>query len=182
MYNRPVEILLVEPDVDLAVMIRECLQAGLDANVTVAAGGAAALREELTTTHDVLLIATDLPDGTWMDVVREIRHTNRGPVVLLAREAAGTDMIEAVRARVTDVLIKPFDLAHLATLVGQAGQRAMRVRRIRARHRRLRKLTSRILRERRDLRKRIDLICRDFVHAYRRLAQRVSEADLISHE
>ncbi len=182
MYNRPVEILLVEPDVELAVMIRECLINGLEVNVTVAAGGAAALREELTTTHDVLLVATDLPDGTWVDVVRAIRQTNRGPIVLLARDENGTDMIEAVRARVTDVLIKPFDLAHLTTIVGQAGKRAMNAQRMRARNRRLRKLTSRIIRERRDLRKRIDLICRDFVHAYRRLAQRVSEADLISHE
>jgi DNA-binding response OmpR family regulator len=182
MYNRTVEILLVEPDVELAVMIRECLEAALEANVTMVVSGEAALREELTTTHDVLLVATELPDGTWIDAVRQIRQTNRGPIVLLADDAGRTDLIEAVRARVSDVLIKPFDLAQLAALVGQAGHRAMKAQRLRARNRRLRKLTSRIIRERRDLRKRIDLICRDFVQAYRRLAQRVSEADLIAHK
>jgi hypothetical protein len=51
---------------------------------------------------------------------------------------------------------------------------------VQLRHRRLRKLTARIICERRDLRQRIDLICRDFVHAYRRLAQRVTEAELLS--
>ncbi|HOA74011.1 MAG TPA: response regulator [Phycisphaerae bacterium] len=181
MYNRPVEILLVEPDGDLACMIRECLLGGLDAaRVTVAADAAAAVREELTATHDVLVVATELPDAAWMDLVRELRRANRGPLILLAQEPTGAEMIEAIRAGVTDVLVKPFDLADLVERVDRAARRAFRSRRRRLRNRRLRKLTGRIIRERRDLRRRIDLICRDFVHAYRRLAQRVSDADLLS--
>jgi DNA-binding response OmpR family regulator len=182
MYDRPVEILLVEPDTDLADMIRECLPASSQVNVTVAADAASALREELTAAHDVLLVATDLPDAPWTDLVREIRQTNRGPLILLAQAPSAMDMLEAVRARVTDVLIKPFDLAELCTLTDQAARLAFKRGRARLRHRRLRRLTARIICERRDLRQRIDLICRDFVHAYRRLAQRVSDADLISHQ
>jgi DNA-binding response OmpR family regulator len=182
MHHRPVEILLVEPDDDLAAMIRECLETALAVRVTVAPDAAAAVREELTATHDVMIVATELPDAHWGDLVREIRKANRGPVVLLAQDSACSDMVDAVRARVRDVLIKPFDLLDLSARVARAGQHALKQNRLRGRNRRLRKLTSRILLERRDLRKRIDLICRDFVHAYRRLAQRVSEADLLPRD
>jgi len=180
MYNRPVEILLVEPDADVAAMACACLQAAMNANVTVASEATAALREELTTTHDVLLIANELPDARWIELVRELRQRNRGPFILLAQDPPVSDVVDALRAGAMDVLSKPFDMAHLAELVGRAIRRASQRRRHQMRTRRLRKLTARIICERRDLRQRIDLICRDFVHAYRRLAQRVTEAELIS--
>lgn len=179
MHDRPAEVLLVEPDADLAEMVHECLRSALPVNITVAGDAASALREELTTTHDVLLVATDLPDAEWLDLVRELRQSNRAPVILLATNPCSADLLEAVRARVMDVLIKPFDLTDLASLAERAARRAFCRQRTRRRYRRLRRLTARIICERRDLRQRIDLICRDFVHAYRRLAQRVSEADLI---
>lgn len=182
MHQRSVEVLLVEPDAELAAMSRECLEAALDVRVTHAADAASALREELTATHDVIIVASRLPDGRWGDLVRELRKNNRGPIVLLAEDPACSDMVDAVRARVMDVLIKPFDLVDFTTRINRAGQAALKRQRLRGRNRRLRKLTSRILHERRDLRKRIDLICRDFVHAYRRLAQRVSEADLLPRD
>jgi len=179
MHKRPVEVLLVEPDVELASMMQDCLHDTIDGNVTVAPHAAAALREELTTRHDVLVLAADLPDTNWSDLARELRVTNRGPIVLLGREPSAEEMAAALRYRVMDVLFKPFDLAELCTLVDRAARLAADRQRARIRNYRLRRLTSRILRERRDLRQRIDLICRDFVHAYRRLAQRVTETDLL---
>ena len=64
-------------------------------------------------------------------------------------------------------------------MIRAAAQRALVRRHQQRRYRRLRRLSSRIVRERRDLRQRIDLVCRDFVQAYRRLAQRVSESNLL---
>ena len=120
--------------------------------------------------------------GEWCELVQEIRRTNRGPLILLTEDPSAEDLVRAVRLGAVDVLIKPFDLVEFVELVRHTGMRAIAQQRRRARHRRLRKLTSRIIRERRDLRQRIDLICRDFVHAYRRLAQRVSESDLMSQK
>jgi DNA-binding response OmpR family regulator len=181
MQTRPVEILLVEPDAELAEMMQECMQS-LPGNVTVAPTAGAALREELTARHDVLVLSSDLPDAGWVDLVRELRVSNRGPIVLLASEPTTGEVIEAMRMGIRDVILKPFDLGHVAMLIGRAGHRAAIRRRKQLRYQRLRRLTGRIIRERRDLRQRIDLICRDFVHAYRRLAQRVSDADLIPHK
>jgi DNA-binding response OmpR family regulator len=175
-------MLLVEPDNDLATMMQDCLRTALNANVTVVADAAAALREELTAHHDVLLVDTELPDANWVDLAREIRQNNRNPLILLAANPSTSEMIEAIRVGVMDVLSKPFDLANMTGLAGTAARRSFKRQRTQVRNRRLRKLTSRIIHERRDLRRRIDLICHDFVHAYRRLAQRVSDMELITHE
>lgn len=180
MQNRPVEILLVEPDVELAAMMGDCLRDGVSANVTVVSDAAGALREELTTRHDLLLVSTDLTDATWSDLIREVRVTNRCPILLLAADPSTDDVLSALRSGVTDVLVKPFDLAQACTRIDQVCRRFRARRRAQTRNRRLRRLTAKIIRERRDLRQRIDLICRDFVHAYRRLAQRVTDTELLS--
>jgi DNA-binding response OmpR family regulator len=182
MRNRAVDILLVEPDGELAGMMETCLAEAVQGSVTVVADSNSALREELTTRHHVLVISMDLPGEDWSELARELRHTNRGPMILLADNPSTGDLMQAMRFKAVDVLVKPFDLVTLAETVGQASMRALVRQRQRARNRRLRRLTSRIVRERRDLRQRIDLICRDFVQAYRRLAQRVSEADLLQHK
>ena len=44
---------------------------------------------------------------------------------------------------------------------------------MRVKHKNLRQLVRRVLSERRDLNRRIDLVCKDLVGAHRRLVQRV---------
>jgi DNA-binding response OmpR family regulator len=182
MRNRPLDILLVEPDAELAGMIQTCLAEAVPGTLTIVPDAAAALREELTTRHHVLVLSMDLPGGEWRELAGELRRTNRAPIFLLANSPSVCEVVEAMRLGVVDVLVKPFDLVDFVERIRQAGMRVLAAQRRRVRHRRLRRLTSRIIRERRDLRQRIDLICRDFVHAYRRLAQRVSEADMLSHK
>lgn len=182
MGERPLEILLVEGDEDLALLIENCLTETASARVTRVDCGVEALREELTTRHDVILLATDLADGAWPELVRELRLSSRSPLILMAAEPSVEDAVQGIRLGATDLLTKPFDLAEMSSAVRAAGDAAKAARRRRTRYRRLRRMTSRIIRERRDLRQRIDLICRDFVYAYRRLAQRVSETGLLSHQ
>jgi hypothetical protein len=55
-------------------------------------------------------------------------------------------------------------------------------RKARRRYKRLRLLTARILRERRDLKQRTDLICQDLVNAYRGLAQKVAESGVLTQQ
>jgi len=180
MRERPVEILLVEDDADLAAMAERCLQDAVTANVTIVSTAAEALREELTGPCDLLIVEADLADGRGLDLVREMGTAGRRPVVLLADAPGVEDLLEAMQAGVREVLIKPIDWIRLVDAVQQAAHRIRRQARRRTRQRRLRRLASRIIRERRDLRQRIDLLCRDFVHAYRRLAQRVADSNLLS--
>ncbi len=182
MRERPVEVLLVDGDGDLAEMIGHCLRDAMPARMTHVTTARDALREELTARHDVMLIAADLPDGDGLSLLRQLRVSNRAPAILTAGALTAEQTLEALRLGVVEVFARPFDMARLAQTVREVGERRIRARRRHSRYRRLRKLTARIIRERRDLRQRMDLICRDFVYAYRRLAQRVADADLTARK
>ncbi|GMV96353.1 MAG: hypothetical protein AMXMBFR83_07190 [Phycisphaerae bacterium] len=180
MRKRPLEILLVEEDAELADLIGRFLTEGLGASATHAGSAADAVREELTTRHDVVLVSRTLPDGDSLDLIRAIRRHNDCPILLMGHTPTAEEVIEAMRLGVVDVLNKPFELEHLADVVKNIGERRRLQRRERSRQRRLRKLVARIICERRDLARRIDLICRDFVLAHRRLAEKVTQSGVLS--
>jgi len=183
MRNRAVDILLVEPDAELAETLEVCLLDLSLGSVTVVDSGDAAMREELTARHHIRVISMDLPgQEDWAYLVRTLQENNRGPIILLASEPSSDDWQQAVRLGVMNVLVKPLSPLDISEAVQQASERASSQQQRRLRNRRLRRMTSQIIRERRDLRQRIDLLCRDFVQAYRRLAQRVTDAELLTNK
>lgn len=180
MAQRQAEILLVEEDEELAGMITHHLQVALGANVTHVTTAAEGLREELTCRHDVIIASAELADEDGIEFVRAVRVSSDSPAILLVSEPTTDTLIEAVRVGISDVLCKPFHIGDLSETVERSAAGEIRRRRASARNRRLRRLASRIVRERRDLRQRMDLICRDFVEAYRRLAQKVTESGMLT--
>jgi len=182
MHKRRVDILLVEQDGDLAEMMEGYLCEALPMGVTTVTCAQDALRAELTHRHDLVLANLTLPDGDGLELIRQLRISNKCPVILLADTPMVGQMVEAIRLGIKDVFVKPFDLATLTESVSKAIKRNRKQRDRRQRYHRLRKLTGRIIRERRELRERTDLICQDLVHAYRRLAQKVAETSVLTHE
>lgn len=182
MTEKPVELLLVSGDEELAEMLLRCLHDTSWAEVTHVATASDALREELTAQHDVVVTAMSLSDGDGLALVRELRVTNTCPVIVTADQVTVEEAIEALRLGVTDILIQPFDIADLIDLARRTAERRLRCRHRRRRYRRLRSMVSRIIRERRDLRQRMDLICRDLVYAYRNLAQKVAQSGMLTHD
>lgn len=182
MSEQPVQLLLVSHDEELAEMVVRCLRDTAWAEVTHVTTASDALREELTARHDVIVTAMSLPDGDGLALTRELRVTNHCPVILTAEQVTAEEAIEALRLGVTDILIQPFDIADLIDLARRAADRRFRSRHRRRRYRRLRSMVSRIIRERRDLRQRMDLICRDLVYAYRNLAQKVAQSGMLTHD
>lgn len=180
MPERSVEILVVENDIDLAEMIERHLRDALTCRVTHAATAAEAVREELTARHDLVIASMSLPDADGLTLVRELRVSNECPIVLTADKPTIEEAVEAMRLGVIDLLKKPFDMVDLSTSVSKAAKREARRRRERVRHRRLRRLVSRIICERKDLNERLELICKDFVHAYRQLAQKVTDSGALT--
>jgi FixJ family two-component response regulator len=81
--------------------------------------------------------------------------------------------LEAMRIGIRDMLPKPFALSQLGESVTQAVEDHHKRDRQQLRYDRLRRVSSRIIKERRVLRQRVDLVCRDLVGAYRRLAEKV---------
>ncbi len=180
MAQKRLEVLIVEEDGALAADLAREIEAGSPCNTTLVSSASDALREELTAHHDLVLTSLDLPDGDGLTLVRELRAENRCPVLLLADEISADEAIEAMRLGVIDVLPKPPHLDRVAALVSEMAEHEIRHRREQSRQRRLRRTASRIIRERRDFSQRIDLICRDFVQAYRRLAQKVCDSGLLA--
>jgi FixJ family two-component response regulator len=78
-----------------------------------------------------------------------------------------------MRLGVRDMMTKPFDLSHLTSTIKQLLDEQRQQQAKQQRSHRLRTLAGRIVRERRELRQRLDLLCRDFVHAHQRLAEKV---------
>jgi DNA-binding NtrC family response regulator len=180
MPQRPLQILLAEDDVDLAEMVGRFLSESLRADVTHVESAGAALREELTTRHDLLLASMVLPDGEGLELVRRLHENNPCPAILMAEGPTAGDAIAAVRLGVVDILTKPFDVEYLSSSIRKATADHRGRRRERVRHKKLRKLVARIICERRDLAKRMDLICRDFVQAHRRLAEKVTQSGILA--
>ena len=180
MNDRAIEVLLAETDTHLAGIIERHLEEIDGVNVTCVESIADACCEELSTQHHVILTAQSLPDGDGIDLVNKIRANNACPVVVLAEDPSTEDVIEALRAGVADVVCKPIDLSYLSVVVETLIETERTRRHDAVRQQRLRNVTSRIVSERRDLRQQMDLICKDIVQAYRRLAKEVSDSDTLA--
>ncbi len=177
MSKKPVQILLIEADGEIGSMIADHLQEALWTEVTLVDSADEALREELTTRHELLICSLDLPDINSLELVRELRKHNTRSLILLAKDPSVEQAIEALRLKATDLLTKPFDLCELTEVVRRASEAEKKHRHQARRNRRLRRLSSQIIREREELQERMNLVCRDFVHAYRRLAEKVETSE-----
>jgi FixJ family two-component response regulator len=129
--------------------------------------------EDTRRAHDVIITELELADGGGLELARHLTDRRRASVVLLGEAPTPSAVLEAMRLGVRDMLVKPFRVHELLDAV----ERILMADETRsARHRemqRLRRLLRRLLRERRELRQRTELICRDLVGAHRRLVDRV---------
>ncbi len=63
---------------------------------------------------DVLLLDWDMPGKTGVELTRYVRdHNSRVPIVMVTAKDERDEVVEAVRAGVSDYLIKPFKTAAL---------------------------------------------------------------------
>jgi two-component system, NtrC family, response regulator HydG len=97
-------------------------QLGLAANVrlegfeTVTASSLAAARQELSKgVPDVLFIDLHLPDGSGLDLLREMKAPPQ--TVLITGQASLETAVQALRQGVADYLTKPVDFARVKVLL-----------------------------------------------------------------
>jgi DNA-binding response OmpR family regulator len=173
--QQPARILIVEDDRNLATMLADHLSETLRAEVTVATSSREAVDIELNRPQDLILADLLLPDGDAISLQRQLQAVSAAGFVLMSGAPTVNRVVEAMRLGAMDFLTKPFDLSQMTAAVSGALARHQNLSQMQVRYLRMRRLAKRILQDRRELRNRVDLVCRDLVQAYRRLAKRVVE-------
>lgn len=147
-----------------------------DAQITCVADGASALDADFTSPQDLVICEVLLDDCDGLRLVQQLLSLCVRPVILLADDPSSEDAIEAMRMGVRDMFAKPFPVEDLLDSADRL-LRSAELRRAHLRkHHRMRRLVRKVLRERRLLKRRTDLICRDLVGAHRRLVHRIIES------
>ena len=106
-------ILLLEDDPGLGRSVQEYLS--LSGHQVAWARSVADAAERLNSGNpDLLLLDLRLPDGSGLDLLREVRgRGDRRPVIILTARDQISDRIAGLNAGADDYLVKPFDLAEL---------------------------------------------------------------------
>ena len=176
MGDKPNKILLVEPDPEIVEILVASLSKRLDVQITCVADMESCLDVDLVDPHHLIVCELELDDGNGVELAEKLCMLSSRPIILLADDPTTEDTIAAMRQGVRDLLIKPFPVTDLL----DAAERALRSQEVRrahaAKHHRMRRLLRRVLRERRELNQRVELVCRDLVGAQRRLMHRVLES------
>ena len=167
--------MVVEPAPDVLEILVASLSRRFNAYITCAKDAGTCLECELTDPHEVLIAELELEGSSGLHLAEQVLSLGPRPVILIGDRITSAAAIAAMRIGVRDLFRKPFAVTALL----DSAERALRahrewVRRA-ARYHRLRELVRQAVRDRRDLNRRVDLVCKDLVEAHRRLARRVAE-------
>ena len=117
------QLLLLEDDAALGQGICLALQSE-NLQITLCqtlAEGRAAFAQD---TFDLLILDVNLPDGSGLDLLREVRQTSRVPVILLTANDMEMDIVTGLESGADDYITKPFSLAVLRARVNVGLRRA----------------------------------------------------------
>lgn len=167
------KIMLVEPDPELLHMLVDGFTGRFDAHLTCVYDASACLDVELVDPHDLVVADFDLPDSDGLELTEHLSTLSPRPVILLAEDPEADDVLASLRLGVHDVLCKPFPLVELLDSADDALRDYVLHRQHTAKYHRMRELVRHVIRERRELNRRTELICRDLVGAHRRLVTHV---------
>ena len=115
-------ILIVEDDTALREGLAAALQSAV-VTTTSAANLAEARRILRECTFDLLLLDCNLPDGSGIDLCREVTAVQDIPVIFLTVRDAEIDEVTAFRAGACDYIKKPFSLTILQERIAAALRR-----------------------------------------------------------
>ncbi len=108
--------LLVDDDVPFISGLAEVV--GLEGFTTRIAHSLKEARAELARTPpDAVLIDLHLPDGTGLDLFKELEATPRTEIILITGQASVDTAVEAMRRGASDYLVKPVDISRVKSVL-----------------------------------------------------------------
>jgi len=167
------KILLIERNPRIIEMLVEAFVRRFNAHITCVSSGADALDVEILEPHSIAVVDTQIDDMDVITLTERLCEFSDRPVILMGDAPTAADVIESMRHGVVDFFTKPFEIEAMLDRM----QDLMRFHRgelgRRHRYEKSRRLLRKVIRERRELNQRVDLICKDLVSAHKRLATRV---------
>jgi two-component system response regulator RegX3 len=120
--QRP-SILLVEDERAITEPLAEALEReGFDA--TVAETVAEALQAAGSQSPDLVLLDIGLPDGSGLDVCRELRRQSDVPIIMLTARGSEADRVAGLELGADDYVVKPFSAREVTARVRAVLRRA----------------------------------------------------------
>ena len=115
-YAMASSILLVEDDLYLSQGLTELLQKS--GYVPCRAWNLSQARQSVYSRNfDLLILDINLPDGSGLELLREVRQSSTVPVILLTANDMETDIVNGLESGADDFITKPFSLAVLRARV-----------------------------------------------------------------
>ena len=121
------KILLLEDDTTLGGGIRLALQSPT-VQITLCRTLAQARGAAADNSYDLLILDINLPDGSGLDLLIQVRKTSHVPVILLTANDLEMDVVTGLEAGADDYITKPFSLAILRARVNAQLRRSIPVK------------------------------------------------------
>jgi two-component system, OmpR family, response regulator RegX3 len=116
-------VLLVEDEDSITVPLAEALgREGFDTNV--AGNVSDALDVAKRVSPDLVLLDLMLPDGSGLDVCRELRRTSDVPIIILSARGEEADRVVGLELGADDYVVKPFSAREVVARIRAVLRRA----------------------------------------------------------
>ena len=119
------KILLLEDDLALGSGIRLALQ---DLEITLCHTLSQARAALWADRFDLLILEVNLPDGSGLELLDQVRAVGNVPVILLTANDLETDLVTGLESGADDYITKPFSLAVLRARVNAQLRREISAR------------------------------------------------------
>ena len=114
---KELRLLIIEDDADQRDLIREQVEDRFGRGTVVGVGSKTEAMQQELGGFDLILTDFNLPDGTGMDVLLEVREKCTTPVIMVTGENVGETAAEAIRQGAVDYVVKVGDYLFTIPLV-----------------------------------------------------------------
>ena len=121
------KLLLLEDDTALGEGIRLALKSG-ETEITLCRTLSEGRRALGQSAFDLLILDINLPDGSGLELLEQVRKTSDVPVILLTANDMEMDVVTGLEAGADDYITKPFSLAILRARVNAQLRRSIPVK------------------------------------------------------
>jgi len=172
MAGREMKILFAAENTQSAVKMVSDVLTKLDADIFLVDTLEDARSITAQNQFDVILAAARISGGQGIDLLQAGIAPDT-PFILVEDTVDAERVLKAMRLGAADVVHPHHTTDEVIRTIDRTVRRGRLCRRDIRRSQRLRRLSSKLIGDRRELRQRVDLICRDLVVAYQKLAEKV---------